>query len=215
MKTPLGLVVLPTSELRSLTVVLAVLIASSLFPPAFANEADLVIKYDRLEENKRIARAFYDDLWLSNNTEKYSLYVADNYVVHDIGDRKNVTEPAVEQKHIADFFWENGIMSGSINYQVAEGDLVATRWTLDYEPKTLLGRVLLGRDSLPIINVFRFEDGKIVEIWNHRHDVDTGQTLRFVLQGLLLGLLIGLIPLAWAFNLRRRLKLAFVSAHPL
>ena len=58
MKTPLGLVVLPTSELRSLTVVLAVLIASSLFPPAFANEADLVIKYDRLEENKRIARAF-------------------------------------------------------------------------------------------------------------------------------------------------------------
>ena len=82
---------------------------------------------DLLEENKRLARAFYDDLWFSNNTDKYSLYMADTYVVHDIGDRKNVTEPAVKQKHIADFFWKNGVMSGRLDYQVAEGDLVATR----------------------------------------------------------------------------------------
>ena len=57
---------------------------------------------DNLQENKRLARAFYDDLWFNNNTDNYSEYVADTYVVHDIGDRKNVTEPAVEQKHIAD-----------------------------------------------------------------------------------------------------------------
>jgi hypothetical protein len=65
---------------------------------------------DNLQENKRLARAFYDDLWFNNNTEKYSEYVADTYVVHDIGDRKNVTEPAVEQKHIAElFFGKTGI----------------------------------------------------------------------------------------------------------
>ena len=166
---------------------------------------------DRLEDNKRIARAFYDDLWFSNNTNKYELYVAESYVAHDIGDRKNVTEPAVEQKNIADFFWDNGTMSGNIDYQVAEGDLVATRWTLQYEPKTLLGRLLLPPDNLPIINVFRFEDGKIVELWNHRHDIDTGQTLRFTLQGLLIGLLIAVIPLIWAIRLRRRLKRVLVS----
>jgi hypothetical protein len=27
--------------------------------------------------------------------------------------------------------------------------------------------------DLPIINVFRLRDGKILEIWNHRHDTDT------------------------------------------
>ncbi len=166
---------------------------------------------DKLQENKRLARAFYDDLWFNNNTDNYSEYVADTYVVHDIGDRKNVTEPAVKQKHIADFFWENGIMSGSIDYQVAEGDLVATRWSLDYEPTTLLGRILLGRDSLPIINVFRFKDGKIVEVWNHRHDIDTGQTLRFTMKGFFIGILIALIPLGWALSLRRRLKHALAS----
>ena len=58
------------------------------------------------ERNKAIARAFYEDLWFSNNTHNYSRYVADNYVVHDIGDRKGITEPAIEQKNIADFLLE-------------------------------------------------------------------------------------------------------------
>ena len=163
---------------------------------------------ERLEENKRIARAFYDDLWFSNNTDNYARYVADTYIVHDIGDRKNVTELAVKQKNIADFFWRHGTPSGRFDYQIADGDLVATRVISDFEPETLFGRFVLNHTSLPIINVFRIENGKIVEIWNHRHDVDTAQTIRFTLKGLLIGLLIALIPLIWAFRLRSRLKKA-------
>ena len=166
---------------------------------------------DLLERNKQIARAFYEDLWFSNNTEKYELYLADTYVAHDIEDRKNAIEPAIEQKHTADFFWANGNMSGKIDFQIADRDLVATRWTWQYEPTTLLGRIIKGRDQLPIINVFRFEDGKIVELWNHRHDIDTGMTLRFTIQGLLFGLLIAVIPLIWAISLRRRLKQALAA----
>lgn len=169
---------------------------------AFADDTEISTQ----ERNKALARAFYEDLWFSQNTDRYSLYMADTYVAHDIGDRKNVTEPAIEQKHIADFFWANGEMSGEINYQVAEGDLVATRWIWRYEPTTFLGRLLLGRDDLPIINVLRFEDGKIVELWNHRHDIDTGMPLRFTLKGFLYGVLLALLPLAWAISLRRRLK---------
>ena len=169
------------------------------------------VDVDLLEENKRLARGFYDDLWFSDNTDRYERYVAEFYVVHDIGDRKNATEPAVEQKNIADFFWKHGTLSGGIDYQVAEGDLVATRWVSDFEPETLFGRLLIGHTSLPIINVLRFEDGKIVEFWNHRHDIDTSQTLIFTLQGLLIGLGIALIPLIWAFRLRRRLKRALAG----
>src|SRR5690554_6043443 len=84
---------------------------------------------EQIETNKEIARNFYQDLWFSNHTNKYIQYVADEYVVHDIWDRKGVTEPAIEQKYIADFFWKNGDLQGKIDYQIAEGDLVATRWT--------------------------------------------------------------------------------------
>ncbi|MEL7538783.1 MAG: ester cyclase [Pseudomonadota bacterium] len=161
---------------------------------------------DGEERNKALARDFYTDLWFNANTDRYEDYVADTYVIHDIGDDKGVTEPAIAQKEIADFFWANGDMSGEIDYQIADGDLVATRWTWQFEPTSFLGRILKGRDDLPIINVFRFEDGKIVEIWNHRHDIDTGMPLRFTAKGFIYGILVSIVPLAWAFSLKRRLK---------
>lgn len=156
--------------------------------------------------NKALARNFYQDLWFTNNTGKYADYVAETYVVHDTWGRKGVTEPAIEQKYIADSFWDNGDLHGEIDYQVAEGDLVATRWHASLKPKTFFGRIL-RMDNLAIINVFRIKDGKIVEIWNHRHDIETNQTLKFVFKGLLIGLLIALISTMIAFRLKRKLKL--------
>lgn len=167
---------------------------------------DSLITVNQIEINKQIARDFYQDLWFTNNTGEYQKYVADEYVVHDTGDRKGITELAIEQKNIADFFWKNGDWKSKFDYQIAEGDLVATRWTAAYEPKTPFGKLALGASKIPIINVFRIKDGKIVEIWNHRHDIDTRQTLRFTIQGLLIGLLIALIPTVYAVKLRRRLR---------
>lgn len=159
--------------------------------------------------NKDIARNFYKDLWFTNNTDKYVDYVAEEYVVHDIGDRKDVVEPAIEQKITADRFWDNGSWDSKINYQIAEGDLVATRWEATYKPSTFLGKVVFGSGTIPIINVFRFnEEGKIVEIWNHRHDIDTNQTMRFTIKGLLIGLLIALIPTIIAIRLKKKLRAA-------
>lgn len=159
------------------------------------------------KRNKKLAQNFYEDLWFTNNTGRYADYVADEYVVHDIGDRKGVTEPAIEQKIVPDRFWNSGEMSGKIDYQIADGDLVATRLLWSFESKnSLMGKFFEG-ENLPIINVFRFNDeGKIVEIWNHRHDIDTNQTLLFTIKGLLIGLLIALIPTIIAFRYKRRLK---------
>lgn len=127
-----------------------------------------------LDRNKETARQFYQDLWFTNNTDMYSKYVADFYVVHDIGPAKGVTEPAITQKQIADVFHEFGDLTGEIDYQIAEGDKVATRWIVKLDPTEeakALGMTPV--DGVAIINVFRFnEEGKIVEIWNHRHDVE-------------------------------------------
>ena len=102
-------------------------------------------------------------------------------------------------------FWKNRELSGEIDYQIAEGDLVATRWNASFTPNTLLGKVY-GMEKLAIINVFRIKEGKIVEIWNHRHDIETNQTIIFVIKGLLIGLIIAIIPTIVAIRLGRKLK---------
>lgn len=158
------------------------------------------------ERNKKIARDFYQDLWVTDHTENYDRYVADEYIVHDIFNRKGVTEPAIEQKKIADFFWRNGEMISELDYQIAEGDKVATRWTVEYVPETFKGKVMMGNKKIAIINVFRFEEGKIVEIWNHRHDIETGRTIFFTIKGLLIGLLIALVPTIIAIVQRRKIR---------
>ena len=129
---------------------------------------------DQLERNKETARKFYEDLWFSNNTGKYADYVAEEYVVHDVGPRKGVTEKAIEQKNIADFFHSMGEMTGEIDYQIAEGDRVATRWWTTMKPSDeARARGMTDVERVAIINVMRFnEEGKIVEFWNHRHDVE-------------------------------------------
>lgn len=161
------------------------------------------------QRNAAIAREFYEALWFSDDTDRYDEFMADEYVAHDVGDRKNVTEPAIEQKRIADFFHRQGEMTGSIDFQIAQGDLVATRWQWKMKPESLVFKLMGGRNQIPIINVFRFNDeGKIVELWNHRHDIDTGVANFKFLGGLAIGLAIALVGWIFALVSWRKLKAA-------
>lgn len=180
-----------------------------MYPALYAQSDSLQRVMDQSTQeavNKEIATKFFQDLWFTNNTDKYKDYVADEYVVHDIGDRKGVTEPAIEQKRIADRFWNGGTWDSKIDYQIAEGDLVATRWTADYKAESFMAKMMFGTGSIPIINVFRIENGKIVEIWNHRHDIDTNATMLYTIKGLLIGLLVALFPSILAIQYKRKLK---------
>lgn len=172
------------------------------------------------DQNKALARRFYEEVWFKNNSAAVDELVAPTYIAHDIGARKNSMEPAEEQKKIAAYFWERGSMTGSIDYQIAEGDLVATRWQWYFEPNVWWMKILGGNEHIPIINVFRFRDGKIVEVWNHRHDIDTGQASFIFVKGLIVGLIpaIGLlIALAMMWRKMRRMRITGKSAregHP-
>lgn len=160
------------------------------------------------DRNKAIARAFYNDLWFSDRTDRYDQYVAPSYIIHDIGGLDGVTESAIMQKEIADFLHAQGDMTGTIDYQIAEGDLVATRWHWRLQPRTFLFRVLGGREVIPIINVFRFRDGKIVEIWNHRHDVDTALARIPVAMAIVIGGIVALAGWIMTLVLWRKLRAA-------
>lgn len=158
------------------------------------------------EQNKALARRFYEEVWFKNNTAVVDEIVAPTYIAHDIGDRKNSMEPAEEQKKIAAFFWERGTMTGSIDYQVAEGDLVATRWQWHFKPNVWWMKLIGGEEHIPIINVFRIRDGKIVEVWNHRHDIDTGMGNFIFVKGLVVGLIPSIVLLVLLFMLWRKLR---------
>lgn len=157
------------------------------------------------EKNKSLARRFYEQVWFSRNLAVVDELFAPTYVAHDIGDRKGVTEPADEQKKIADYFWQNGTMTGRIDFQIAEGDLVATRWQWEFHPTTWWMKALMirARNPIPIINVIRFRDGKAVEIWNHRHDIDTGRANVLFVQGFGAGLACAVV-VGLGFRVRRR-----------
>ncbi len=43
--------------------------------------------------------------------------------------------------------------------------------------------------------------------WNHRHDIETPQTLKFTIKGLVIGLIMALAPTIIALRLRRKLKI--------
>ncbi|MFZ1700700.1 MAG: nuclear transport factor 2 family protein [Pyrinomonadaceae bacterium] len=161
------------------------------------------------EANKALARRFYEQIWFSHNPSAVDQLVAPTYVIHDIRGLDNVSEPAQMQKDIPEFFWERGKMTGRIDYQIAEGDLVATRWQWEFEPDVWWMKALAGKQSIPIINVFRVKDGKIVEIWNHRHDIDTFQGKMPLYIGLAIGILpslVLLVILIFLFRKNRRLR---------
>jgi predicted SnoaL-like aldol condensation-catalyzing enzyme len=166
--------------------------------PVFAGELE--------EQNKALARRFYEEVWFRNNPAAVDELVAPTYIAHDTGDRKNSMEPAEEQKKIAQFFWDRGTMTGTIDYQIAEGELVATRWQWYFKPNVWWMKVLGGEQHIPIVNVMRFRDGKIVEIWNHRHDIDTFQSNMIFLKGLVVGLLPSIALLILTFILWRKLR---------
>lgn len=183
--------------LKFLTISFLVLISTA---GVFAGEVE--------EQNKALARRFYEEVWFKNNPAAVDELVAPTYVAHDIGARKNSMEPAEEQKKIAQYFWDRGTMTGNIDYQIAEGDLVATRWQWYFKPNVWWMKILGGEEHIPIINVFRIRDGKIVEVWNHRHDIDTGMGNLLFVKGLVVGLIPSIALLIVTFILWRKLRRA-------
>jgi steroid delta-isomerase-like uncharacterized protein len=129
--------------------------------------------------NKALVRRFYEEAWAKGELDVADELFADDYVRHDL--RAGDPTPGPEgQKEIAaafraafpDLIWQ-------IDFLLADGDFVVGRWTAT---GTHLGPWAgvepTGRPMrFSAINVFRFEGGKVVELWNHRDDLGLMQQL--------------------------------------
>jgi steroid delta-isomerase-like uncharacterized protein len=66
-----------------------------------------------------------------------------------------------------------------VDLMLAEGDLVAARWTASgTNTGPWAGMAATGKPAtFSGVNIFRIRDGKVAEIWNHRDDLGLAQQL--------------------------------------
>jgi steroid delta-isomerase-like uncharacterized protein len=123
--------------------------------------------------NKALVRRFYDEVWGRGNLDVADEVFADHYERHDL--RPGHPAPGPEgQKQIAAAFREAfPDLTWDVEFILADGEFVAGRWTAAGTHLGAWGGVEpTGRPMrFSGINVFRFADGKVVEIWNHRDDL--------------------------------------------
>lgn len=125
------------------------------------------------EENKALVRRFYEGVWNKGNLDATYDIFADDYVRHDL--RSGNAPPGPEgQKLIAGMFRTAfPDVHLSIEFMVAEADMVVARWTMQGTHQGVWGGIppTGKRMSFTGINIFRLSEGKVVEIWNHRDDL--------------------------------------------
>jgi steroid delta-isomerase-like uncharacterized protein len=132
-----------------------------------------------VEENKALVRRFYEEVWARGNLDVADEVFAEEYARHDF--RGGEPEPGPEgQKRIAaDFRAAFPDLDWHVDFLIGEGDLVAGRWTATGTHTGPWAGVEPTGNPMRFsgINVFRFEDGKVAEIWNHRDDLGLMQQL--------------------------------------
>ena len=122
---------------------------------------------------KVLVRRFYEEAWDKGQLEVADELFAPDYVRHDL--RAGVAVPGPQgQKDIATAFRAAfPDLRFVVDFVLADGDHVVGRWTATgthtgpWSAMAPTGRQV----SFSGINVFRFADGKVVELWNHRDDL--------------------------------------------
>jgi steroid delta-isomerase-like uncharacterized protein len=126
-----------------------------------------------VEENKALIRRFYDEVWNRGNTHVSYEVFADGYVRHDLRPVAGLPGPAGQKKIADDFQAAFPDLEFTIDLIVGEGDFVVGRWTASGTHLGAWGDIEATgqRATFSAVNIFRFEDGKVAELWNHRDDL--------------------------------------------
>ena len=126
-----------------------------------------------LEENKALVRRFYEEVWNKGNLDAADEVFAEDYVRHDLRPGMGLPGPAGQKKIAADFRAAFPDVRNTVDLMVAEGDLVAARWTTTGTHTGAWGEVAPTGKAATFsgVNIFRIRDGRVVELWNHRDDL--------------------------------------------
>lgn len=129
------------------------------------------------EENKRLARAFTEEIYNQRQLDRIPLYVAQGFVDQSPGAPPEARGPDFVRKQAEGSLLALPDLHFDIEHLVAEGDLVLIHWkATGTDPTTLDEAGAPKQMTLHGQSLFRMRAGKIVESW------DTVDRLGFLLQ---------------------------------
>jgi steroid delta-isomerase-like uncharacterized protein len=131
------------------------------------------------DANKALWRRFYEEVWDQGNTDFAFEVFADDYVRHDLRPTQALPGPAGQKKIADDFRAAFPDLRVTVDFIIGEDEWVVGRWTAT---GTHLGRwgavEPTGKQVMfSAVNVCRFENGKVAEIWNHRDDMGLSEQI--------------------------------------
>jgi steroid delta-isomerase-like uncharacterized protein len=125
------------------------------------------------DQNKELVRRFYEEVWDRGNFEFAREVFADDYVRHDFRAGAVLPGPEGQAKIAADFRHAFPDLRVNVDLVFGEGDMVAGRWTATGTHTGPWGAIKPSgaRVRFSAVNLYRFANGKVAEIWNHRDDL--------------------------------------------
>ena len=125
-----------------------------------------------VEENKALVRRFYEEVWDKGNTDFAYEVFTDSYVRHDLRPTQALPGPEGQKKVADDFRAAFPDLRVTVDLVIGEGDYVVGRWTASGTHLGPWGSLepTNRTASFSAVNIYRFENGKVAEIWNHRDD---------------------------------------------
>ena len=122
-----------------------------------------------VNENKALVRRAFEEGWNAGNLDVFDETTDPDYVLHDPSVPEDVVGVDGMKGFASAFLGAFPDLRFSIEGQIAEGDMVATRWTSSATHEgELMGIAPTGnRTGVSGVTVSRVSGGKIAEDWNN------------------------------------------------
>jgi len=132
-----------------------------------------------IEENKALIRRFCEEVWNLGHLNVVAEIFSENYVRHDLRPGNPMPGPEGQKRIAADFRAAFPDLQMTLDLIIAEDDMVMTRWTTQGTHTGQWGNIQpTGKRAVfSGVNIFRIQNGKVVELWNHRDDLGLIQQL--------------------------------------
>ena len=124
-----------------------------------------------IKENKALVRQWFDEVLTQGNLGRIDKLFAPNYVLHDPGVAQEVHGHEGITRYVTTYRTAYPDVCFAVEDQIAEGDLVVTRWTARGTHQGEFLGVLPTGEQMTVtgIEFDRVVDGKIDEAWVSYH----------------------------------------------
>jgi len=131
------------------------------------------------DSNKKLITDFYNEVWGRGNLDFAEKVFHPDYIRHDLRPGNPLPGPEGQKKIAGDFRKAFPDLSIHIDLIFSTDEFVTARWTMSGTQTGKWGTIdpTNKKATFSGVNIFRMENGKVKEIWNHRDDLGLFQQL--------------------------------------